>query len=393
MRPPNESTMPQFPFSISSKLPRVGTTIFTTMSKLAHEYDAVNLSQGFPDFAVDQKLIDLASHYMNLGYNQYAPMPGVLPLRQALSTKMEALYGTSYDPNDEITITSGATEAIYTAITALVKEGDEVLIFTPAYDCYAPAVELSGGTCVFSPLDPEDYSVDWENVFKSINRKTRLVIINTPHNPTGAVWSKKDMEKLGTLLEDTQAIVLSDEVYEHIIFDDNVHYSCAAIPSLINRSLIVSSFGKTFHATGWKMGYIAGPAELMKEFRKVHQFNVFSTMTPVQYALADYLADPSNYTGLGKFYQQKRDLFLSLIEGSRFKFKPSGGTYFQLLNYSAIVQGNGVEVAQRWTKEHRIASIPISVFYHNPQDNCMLRFCFAKGEDTLIQAANILKSL
>ncbi|MCB0761760.1 MAG: aminotransferase class I/II-fold pyridoxal phosphate-dependent enzyme [Flavobacteriales bacterium] len=385
--------MPQFTHSLSSKLPRVGTTIFTVMSQLARENNAVNLSQGFPDFDVDPKLIDLVTKAMQTGHNQYAPMAGVPELRQALQFKMLKLYGTNYHWDDSITITAGATQAIFTAITALVKEGDEVIIFTPAYDCYAPAVELCGGTCVFCPLDPTDYSIDWESLKKMLNRKTRMVILNTPHNPTGTVLSREDMVMLESLLVDSSTIVLSDEVYEHIIFDDHTHWSAAAFEGLAARSIIVSSFGKTFHATGWKMGYVAAPPELMAEFRKVHQFNVFSCSTPVQYALAEYVSEAENYERLGAFYQQKRDLFLSLIQGSRFTWTPAAGTYFQLLNYSAISTGSDVDVARDWTVQHGIASIPVSVFYHNPQDHQVLRFCFAKQDETLEAAAAILKQL
>lgn len=381
---------PVFP---SSKLPQTGTTIFTVMSKMAADHGAINLSQGFPDFPVDEVLIDLVHKHMREGRNQYAPMQGVQELREAISVKMEKLYGHSYNPDSEITVTAGATQAIYTAITALVKEEDEVMIFTPAYDCYVPPVVLNGGTPVYVELTRPNFRPDWEEVKKRVNRKTKLIILNSPHNPTGAVWHEDDMKQLEKIVVSTGAFVLSDEVYEHIIFDGARHESAARYPGLVAHTLIVASFGKTFHATGWKMGYIAGPAYLMSEFRKVHQYLVFSVNTPVQYALAEYLRDASHYEGISAMYEQRRNLFLEAIKGSRFKAIPSRGTYFQLLNYSDITRKKEVNFAEELTKKHGVAAIPVSVFYPQPKDNHVLRFCFAKNEDTLREAAAKLNAL
>lgn len=382
--------MEDFTGTINSKLPQVGTTIFTVMSALANKHGAVNLSQGFPDFPVSEELIDLVTKYMQDGMNQYAPMQGVPKLREVIADKVEKLYGGSYDPGEEINVTAGATQAIYTAITACVREGDEVIIFTPAYDCYEPAVSLVGGKSVFVQLKTPDYRVDWDEVKKMVNGRTRMIIINTPHNPTGAVWSEDDMRQLEKITSGTDIIVLSDEVYEHIIFDGKQHESVCKYPELASRSLVVLSFGKTFHATGWKMGYIMGPSTLMKEFRKVHQFNVFTCHSPVQYALADFLESEKNYKDLGAFYQQKRDLFMELVSGSRFKPVPTYGTYFQLLDYSDITDEGDVEYAERLTIESGIASIPVSVFYNAKTDNKVLRFCFAKSDETLQKGAEIL---
>lgn len=381
------------PVVSSSKLPQTGTTIFTVMSKMAADHGAINLSQGFPDFPVDEVLIDLVHKHMREGRNQYAPMQGVRELREAISVKMEKLYGHTYNPDSEVTVTAGATQAIYTAITALVKEEDEVMIFTPAYDCYVPPVVLNGGTPVYVELVRPHFRPDWEEVKKRVNRKTKLIILNSPHNPTGAVWLEEDMKQLEKIVVSTGAFVLSDEVYEHIIFDGARHESAARYPALAAHTLIVASFGKTFHATGWKMGYIAGPSYLMNEFRKVHQYLVFSVNTPVQYALAEYLADESRYTGISAMYEKRRDLFLEAIKDSRFKAIPSRGTYFQLLNYSDITRKKEVNFAEELTKKHGVAAIPVSVFYPQPKDNHVLRFCFAKNEDTLREAAAKLNAL
>lgn len=382
--------MPNYPNTLQSKLPRVGTTIFTVMSALANEHEAINLSQGFPNFEVNPELIRLTSKYMQEGYNQYAPMQGVMRLREVIAAKTEKLYGTAYHPETEVNITAGATQAIYAAITATVREGDEVIIFTPAYDCYEPAIELNGGKAIYVQLKAPNYGVDWEEVKKVVNRKTRMIIINTPHNPSGAVLSKEDMEQLELLTRESEILVLSDEVYEHIIFDGQEHQSAARFPGLAERSFIVASFGKTFHATGWKMGYCLAPAHLMAEFRKAHQFIVFTCHTPSQHALADFLENESNYLELGQFYQEKRDFFSKLVAGSRFSILPSSGTYFQLLGYEEITDEADTDFAIRLTKEHKLASIPVSVFYHKHVDDHVLRFCFAKDNETLQRAAEII---
>lgn len=382
--------MPTYPNTISSKLPKVGTTIFTVMSRLAQEQGAFNLSQGFPDFPVDQHLIDLVHHHMSTGKNQYPPMAGIPRLREIICEKMERLYGTSYDPETEVTITAGGTQAIFTAIMATINEGDEVIMFTPAYDCYAPAVELAGGKPVYVQLKSTDYSIDWKQVKKVVSRHTKMIMINTPHNPSGAVLKEADVQELIKITKDNDIIILSDEVYEHIIFDGIPHQSMARHPELANRSMIVYSFGKTFHVTGWKTGYVVAPKNLMAEFRKVHQFNVFTANSPIQYALADYMSNEDNYMHIGAFYQAKRDLFLSAVKASRFKIKPTRGTYFQLLDYSKISKEEDTELAKRLTIEHKVASIPVSVFYHNPVQNNVLRFCFAKEDDTLKRAGDII---
>lgn len=381
------------PVDISTKLPKVGTTIFTVMSRMAAEYDAINLSQGFPDFEVDPKLIDLVTKRMKAGYNQYAPMPGVPALREAISKKIKHTYGREYDPESEITVTAGATQAIYAAITALVKEEDEVLIFTPAYDCYVPPVVLNHGKPVYVQLKAPDYRVNWEDVKKVVTRKTKLIVINTPHNPTGTIWDEHDMKELERLAENSDALVLSDEVYEHIVFDGETHQSAARFPDLAKRSLIVASFGKTFHATGWKVGYVYGPENLMEEFRKVHQYMVFSVNTAVQYALADYISEPEHYQNLAGMYERKRNLFLEAVASSRFVGTPAQGTYFQLLNYGDISKKEEVAFAEELTQKHGVAAIPVSVFYHQQLEQLSLRFCFAKNDETLERAAKILSEL
>ena len=385
--------MPEYPHSIGSKLPKIGTTIFTVMSKLAQKHNAINLSQGFPDFPVDPLLIDLVSKYMRQGYNQYPPMAGVMSLRETISGKMEKAYGVQYDPDSEIPVTAGGTQAIFTAINALIGEGDEVILFTPAYDCYAPAIELVGGKPVYVQLKSGDYSIDWKQVKKVVTRHTKMILINSPQNPTGAVIGTKDIQELIKITKDNDIIILSDEVYEHIVFDGERHLSMAGYPELANRSLIVYSFGKTFHVTGWKTGYVVGPKNLMHEFRKVHQFNVFTANAPIQYALAEYMSEPSRYMGVAEMYQRKRDVFLSAVSASRFKLKPSKGTYFQLLDYSAISEEEDQDFAVRLTADFQVASIPISVFYHNPVQDHVLRFCFAKEEDTLLRAGEILSKI
>lgn len=382
--------MPTYPNAVSSKLPRVGTTIFTIISKLAVEHNAINLGQGFPDFICSEELIELVNKAMLKGNNQYAPMPGVVALREIIAQKTEELYGAKYDPDTEITVTAGATQAIFTAIQAIIREGDEVIIFEPAYDCYEPAIELCGGKTIYLQLKSPKYNMDWDEVKKVINQKTKMIIVNTPHNPTGAIMNEADMHSLEKLVEDTEIVVVSDEVYEHIIFDGNEHQSVARFPKLAERSFVISSFGKTFHATGWKIGYCVAPKNLMTEFRKVHQFNVFSVNTPIQFALAEFLKKKKNYLELGNFYQKKRDYFLKLIKGSRFSFAPAPGTYFQLLWYDKITSEKDTEYATRLIKEMKIASVPVSVFYHEPNNNNVLRFCFAKKEETLQKAAEKL---
>ncbi|HTF03041.1 MAG TPA: methionine aminotransferase [Bacteroidia bacterium] len=385
--------MPDFAGSVSSKLPRVGTTIFTVMSKMATEHQAINLSQGFPDFECPPRLIELVHKAMKAGHNQYAPMPGVARLREVIAEKTEALYGTVYNPETEITVTAGATQAIYTAIAATIREGDEVIIFEPAYDCYEPAILLNGGKPVFVSLKAPQYNIDWNEVKKLVSHHTKMIIINTPHNPTGAVMSADDMGQLEKLTKDSDIVVLSDEVYEHILFDGRVHESVARYPGLASRSFIVSSFGKTFHTTGWKIGYCVAPKQLMAEFRKVHQFLVFSCNTPMQVACAEFLTNKNHYLELGQFYQEKRDFFVNLIRGSRFSMVTAPGTYFQLLQYNSISQEKDTDFAVRVLKDNGVAAIPISVFYHKPVYDQMLRFCFAKKNETLEKAAEQLMKI
>ena len=379
--------------SIPSKLPHVGTTIFTVMSALANEHNAINLSQGFPNFPSDQKLLDLAAHALNDNRNQYAPMAGLLSLREAIAQKFDYLYQSTYNPATEITVTAGATQAIFTAISAFVNPGDEVIIFRPAYDCYEPSIALYGGKTISVQLEAPSYAVNWQEVAEKISDKTRMIIINTPQNPSGTIFSKEDMQQLERLVKDTNIIVLSDEVYEHIVFDGQEHQSAVRFPGLKERSFVVASFGKTFHNTGWKLGYCCAPSELMKEFQKVHQFNVFCVNHPMQYAIAKYLETPSHYTELNTFYQQKRDFFLDLIKDSRFKITPSSGTYFQVLDYSDITNEKDTEFAKRLTIDHKLASIPMSVFNENEADHKVLRFCFAKTEETLEKAAHIINNI
>jgi methionine aminotransferase len=382
--------MPAFPRPISSKLPNVGTTIFTVMSKLAQEHGAINLSQGFPDFDCAKELRDLVTKYINAGLNQYPPMAGVPRLRERIAEKVQALYGAQYDPEHEVTVTPGATYGIFTAIATLVRPGDEVILFEPAYDSYAPSVEVNGGVPVYVQLRYPDYSIDWNEVQRAITPKTRMIVINTPNNPTASVLSGEDLRMLESLLRKTDIVVVSDEVYEHIVFDGHKHQSVAQFPGLAERSFVVSSFGKTYHVTGWKMGYVLAPKELMAEFRKVHQFNVFVTNGPLQYALAEFMEYPDAYLSLAGFYQKKRDFFLKGLQGSRFKPLPSRGTFFQNLAYDAISDEKDTDLAVRLTKEKKIASIPVSVFYRQPPPHRVLRFCFAKSEETLARGAEIL---
>jgi len=376
-----------------SKLPNIGTTIFTVMSQLANTHNAINLSQGFPNYNSDQKLTDLVNKAMNSGYNQYAPMAGNLDLRLAISNKYQRLYNNTYHPENEITVTSGATQGIYCIISAFIRPNDEVIIFKPAYDCYEPAVEVNGGGAIPIQLSAPNYKVDWNEVASKITSKTKMILINSPHNPSGTIWSKEDMLQLQKLTDNTDIIVLSDEVYEHIVFDGAQHQSACLFDGLKQRSFITASFVKTFHNTGWKIGYTCGPEALMEEFRKVHQFNVFSVHHPSQKGIADYMQDEKTYLGLNTFFQQKRDLFLSLIKDSKFKIKPSKGTYFQVLDYSDITDEYDVDFAKRLTTEFGIASIPLSVFNENNKDDKVLRFCFAKTDETLVKAAEILNKI
>ncbi len=385
--------MPSYPGHIQSKLPQVGTTIFTVMSRLAAEHKAINLSQGFPDFDCTPELRALVTKHFNAGVNQYPPMAGIAPLREAVAEKIASLYGTAYDPEQEVTIVPGATYAIYTAVAALIRPGDEVILFEPTYDSYGPAVEVHGGVPVYVQLRYPDYSIDWQTVQAAITPRTRLMIINTPHNPTATVLSAEDLRMLEGLLRNTNIAVISDEVYEHIVFDSHQHQSVARFPGLAERSFLMSSFGKTYHVTGWKMGYVAAPRELMNEFRKVHQFNAFVANGPLQYVFAEYMKNRDAYLQLAAFYQKKRDFFLDGLKGSRFKPLPSRGTFFQNLSYEAISEEKDTDLAVRLTKEHGVASIPVSVFYRQPPAHRVLRFCFAKSEETLAKGAAILSSL
>ncbi|MDP2686363.1 MAG: methionine aminotransferase [Aequorivita sp.] len=375
---------------IKSKLPNIENSIFSVMSKMAVEHKALNLSQGFPNFPSDPALNALVDQAMSDGFNQYAPMPGDFELRMEISKKIETLHTHFYNPENEIIITAGATQAIFTIIAATINKGDEVIIFTPAYDCYAPTVELFGGKIVPIQLRPPFYSPDWQEVADKISSKTKMVIINSPHNPTGMLLSEEDMLQLQELTEKNDLLVLSDEVYEHIIFDGNVHQSASKFEALAERSFVTASFGKTFHNTGWKMGYCAAPEHLMKEFQKVHQFVVFCVNHPIQKALATYLKDPEHYLKLPDFYWQKRDFFLNLMEGSNFKIIPSKGTYFQMLDFSEISNESDIAFAERLTKEFKIATIPTSVFNEGKKDFKQIRVCFAKTDETLANAAKIL---
>lgn len=377
-------------FRLGSKLPNVGTTIFTVMSKLATDTGAINLSQGFPDFDCDPALIEAVARHMREGRNQYAPMQGVPALRQAISAKYELFHGRQYDPDREVTVTSGGTEAIFDAVMAVCGPGDEAIVLEPCYDCYVPAIELSGASPVVVALTLPDYGIDWDALRAAVTSRTRLLIINTPHNPSGAIFTRTDIEQLQALVDGTDIVIVGDEVYEHLIFDDVQHESLARYPELAARSFIIGSFGKTYHVTGWKVGYAVAPAALSAEFRKVHQFVTFSTSTPVQYALADMMAVPESLRELGPFYQAKRDLFLRLMEGSRFRPLPCGGSYFQLLDYSAITDEPDADFAIRLTKEFGVASIPTSSFLYRSAAPKVLRFCFAKKDGTLEQAAERL---
>jgi methionine transaminase len=378
------------PISIKSKLPQVGTTIFTVMSSLAATHEAVNLGQGFPDFPMHEELIDQVHEAMQSGFNQYVHMNGYIPLRQALAEKVQALYHASLDPETQITVTPGGTYAIYTALTAALQPGDEVIVFEPAYDSYIPNIEINGAIPVLINLKFPDYSIDWEEVRRSITPRTRMLMLNTPHNPTGAVWSEGDIAQLRALVKDTNIIIVSDEVYEHLIFDGLAHQSILRYPDLMERSFVCFSFGKVFHCTGWKLGYcIAAPA-LMAEFRKVHQFNCFSCNTPAQVGIARFLANKEVYLSLGGFLQKKRDYFMQLMKATPFTPLASHGSYFQCYTYERFSDEADADLAIRLTKEYGVATIPISAFYKKGNNDKVLRFCFAKKEATLELAAERL---
>ena len=392
---------PSFP----SRLPNIGTTVFTVMSALATEHQAINLGQGFPDFPCDRKLIESVNDSMLADHNQYPPMIGVPELRQGISQKIQNLYGYQYDPDSEITITAGGTQGIMTAVLACLSPGDEVIIIEPAYDSYRPSIELAGGIVKAVSLQAvrdengqvSSYEIPWDELANSINSKTRLIIMNTPHNPTGMVWNVADLDRLALLVKDTNALILSDEVYEHMVYDGAKHLSVASHPALAARSFLISSFGKTYHVTGWKVGYVAAPAALSKEFRKVHQFNVFAVNTPMQYGLASYLSEASHYLNLPLFYQAKRDFFRAGLENTRFKLLPTPGTYFQCVDYSKLnipqAKLNEADFCQWLTKEIGVAAIPVSAFYEHPTESGVIRFCFAKQEQTLANALERLQKL
>ncbi|MDR6739363.1 methionine aminotransferase [Herbaspirillum sp. 1173] len=381
--------------NIVTKLPKVGTTIFTVMSALASEKGAVNLGQGFPDFHCDPALVDAVTRAMQDGLNQYPPMAGVLPLREAIADKVERLYGHRYDPVSEITVTAGATQGILTSVLCAVHPGDEVVVIEPVYDCYVPAIELAGGVPVFVQMEvgAAGYSIPWDKVRAAVTRKTRMIMVNTPHNPTGSVMRAADVDALADIVRSTDILILSDEVYEHMVFDGQPHESLARHPELAERSFINSSFGKTYHVTGWKVGYVAAPAALTAEFRKVHQFNVFTVNTPVQYGLAEYMKNPAPYLDLPAFYQRKRDLFRTGLANTRFELLPSQGTYFQCVKYDAISDQSEAEFCKWLTSEIGVAAIPVSAFYNTPRESGIVRFCFAKKDETLQLALDRLAKL
>ncbi len=369
-----------------SRLPKVGTTIFTVMSALAAEHGAVNLGQGFPDFDGDPALVGAVTAAMQAGQNQYPPMPGALPLRNAVSAKVQALYGRRYDAGSEITITAGATQAILTAVLAIVGPGDEVIVLEPCYDSYGPNIELAGGTVVRVALTAASFRPDFASIAAAISPRTRAIIINTPHNPSATVWTRADLDALAALLAPTEIVLIADEVYEHMVYDGQPHASVAADPQLAARAFVVSSFGKTYHVTGWKIGYVAAPASLTAEFRKVHQFNVFTVNTPMQHGLASYMADPAPYLNLPAFYQRKRDLFRAGLAGTRFRLLPSQGSYFQVVDYQAISDLNEADFCRWLTTEIGVAAIPLAAFYDDGRNQGLARFCFAKRDETLQSA-------
>lgn len=372
--------------SLISKLPQVGTTIFTTMSRMAQEENAINLAQGFPGFGSDPYLLELVAKFTREGNNQYAPMTGVSELKLALATKTLQTQGYFPDPESEVTIVSGATEALFSALSAVVRPGDEVLVLEPSYDSYVPGILLNGGIPVFVALNPTDFSVDWELVASKITSNTRAIVVNSPHNPSGQVWSKEDVAQLASLVSRRGIFVISDEVYEHILFDGKVHHSLGSHPELRERTFVCGSFGKTFHVTGWKIGYCIAPVTLSQEFRKIHQYVTFSTVTPIQYALAEYLEQPSHYLNLPSFYQKKRDLFVEGLKSTPFTYQASQGSFFQLVSYAHLSKKSDVQIAEQMTRQLKVACIPVSVFYSTKQDHQVLRFCFAKKEEVLEEA-------
>ena len=375
---------------LDSKLPDIGTSIFARMSKLANEYNAINLSQGFPDFNCSEELINLVDFYMKKGENQYAPMPGTERLRKQISLKVKRDFGREYNFNNEITITAGATQALFTAFSAIINPGDEVILFEPAYDSYLPAIKINGGIPIGIQMNKQDFSIPWEKVRETINSKTKCIVFNSPHNPTGSVLNESDIAELIDIVKDTDILLISDEVYEHIIFDGKKHLSFAKYDQLAKRSFVISSFGKTLHTTGWKIGYCCAPSYLTKEFRKVHQFIVFAVNTPIQLAIADFIDNPQNIYSLNNFYQAKRDLFISLMKGSKFILKNCHGTYFQLLDYSRISDKSDLEFCEYLTKEIGVATIPLSPFYLEGSEEKLIRVCFAKQDEVIEKAARIL---
>ncbi|MBL8328758.1 MAG: pyridoxal phosphate-dependent aminotransferase [Rubrivivax sp.] len=381
--------IPSFP----SRLPRVGTTIFTVMSALASEWEAVNLGQGFPDFDCDPALLDHVNAAMREGHNQYPPMAGLPALREAVATKIESLYGRRYDPHSEITITAGATQAILTAVLCCVSPGDEVIVLEPCYDSYAPNIELAGGTVVRVPLTPRSFRPDFQAIAAALSSRTRAIIVNTPHNPTATVWTRAELQQLAALLVGTSVLVISDEVYEHMVYDGASHVSASSLPELAARSFVISSFGKTFHVTGWKVGTVAAPIPLTAEFRKVHQFNVFTVNTPMQHGLARYLGEPGPYLGLPAFYQRKRDLFVQGLKSTRLKPLQSAGTYFQCVDYREASDLKEAAFCEWLTREIGVAAIPLSAFYEDGFEQGIVRLCFAKKDDTLNRALQRLSRL
>lgn len=373
-----------------SKLPDVGTTIFTVIGQLSAEHQALNLSQGAPNFACEPQLVEAVAQAMRTGHNQYAPMSGVAALRTALADKVERLYGARYDTDEEITVIASASEGLYSAISALVHPGDEVIYFEPAFDSYAPIVRLQGATPVAIKLSLQDLHIDWDEVAAAINSKTRMIIVNSPHNPTGSVFGEHDIERLTALTRNTDIVILSDEVYEHVVFDGDIHHSMARHPQLAERSVIVSSFGKTYHVTGWRVGYCMAPAALMDEIRKVHQFMVFSADTPMQYAFAEALGNPQSYLGLAAFYQQKRDLLASALQDSRFELLPSRGSFFMLARFSGFSSESDNDFAVRLIREAKVATIPLSAFYSDGTNTGIIRLSFSKDNETLLEGARRL---
>ncbi|KIG10259.1 methionine aminotransferase [Caballeronia concitans] len=373
-----------------SKLPNVGTTIFTVIGQLADEHGALNLSQGAPNFACDPKLVEAVTRAMQAGHNQYSPMAGVFALREAIALKTQKLYGAQYDPGTEVTVVASASEGLYATISGLVHPGDEVIYFEPSFDSYAPIVQLQGATPIAIKLSAADFSIDWDEVAAAITPKTRMILVNTPHNPTGSAFTSTDIERLTALTRGTKIVVLSDEVYEHVVFDGALHHGMARYPELAERSVIVSSFGKSYHVTGWRVGYCLAPAALTAELRKVHQFMTFSADTPMQMAFAEALADESSYLHLGPFYQHKRDVLAKALEGSRFELLPSAGSFFMLARYSGISDERDSDFVLRLIREARVATIPLSAFYTDGTDNRLIRLSFAKDDDTLIEGARRL---